>query len=193
MPSEITALEFDVKRLVGKSVRLMPYARGYCPRDMLYQLWKAMDSDQLTDYVFHSFNGPQTPYSQRGDLVEFVKMFEPDHGYRILLIVLDATVDKLAGAIWFDEIVEKQRASISIFMLTGYRGEPAIEAVRMALDYMFTAFDMKAIWAFTPWLHAVNLAKNTGFIQQAKLAELAKDKEMTILRINKEDFYGTRL
>lgn len=190
---ETSVLEMT-KRLVGEKVMLMPYSRGYCPRDTLYRLWRMMDDEGLTKYVFHSATENGTPYPMGGDLVDFVKMFEPEHGKRFLLIVLDVTGEQLVGALWFDDIVGNHRASISIFMTEGYRGDAAEEAGRMALDYVFNQFCFMEIWAFTPWLHASRLAEKCGFVPIAVLPSLIPGKketmDMRVLKITKEQFDG---
>ena len=186
-----TDLIYDVRRLVGKQVKILPYARGYVPRDTLFRLWKTMEDDEIADFVFHSHLENGTPYKTAGDLVEFMKMFDPD-AKRFLLIILSVEGDIILGATWFDDVIVKHKASMSIFMIKGHRGDTAAEAAKISLDYAFNALDMKMIWAFTPWPHAVNLAKKVGFKPIATLPEILPqqygNKDMHILRIKREEF-----
>lgn len=179
-----------LQRLVGPTVMLVPYARGYSPRDMLYRLWRAMEEEGLSKYVFHSWQGKATLFDQRGDLVEFIKMFEPDHGARPLVIALSADGQKLAGAIWIDDVIMGHRANLSIFMLKDYRGESALEAGLMAMDYFTTLFNLPTLWSFTPWRHAAELARKGGFQDVAILPGYVRhegeEKAVYVLKWTKE-------
>lgn len=182
-------VNFDVKKLYGKTLKLLPYARGFCPRDILYHLWSVLESEGLTNFVFHSHFENGTPYRTTGDLVEFVKLFDDPN--RCLLIAVSLE-NRIVGAIWFDDIVRKFKASISIFMIKGYRKEAAIEAVHLALDYAFHGLGIQTVWAITPWLHAANLARNTGFKTIVTVPDMLPqengDKDLHILRIKREEF-----
>src|SRR3989441_10223124 len=76
--------------LEGQHVRLWPYFRGVYPRNTLASLWQVMEADQAVEKVFHAqpkYGRQETPYPIRGDLISFVRYFEPDQeGTRLLLV-----------------------------------------------------------------------------------------------------------
>lgn len=162
---------FDVNRLAGTHVRLWPYARGWYPRDILYRCWLVMERDGATARVFHSsVSPPDIPYSQQGDLTEFVTLLADPR--RVVLIVQAAATDDILGLIWFDDLIPQHRALCNIFMCKAAYGPAAEEASTLAAAYAFEHLQVPTLWAFTPWPVAVAHAKSIGFQVLAQLPGL---------------------
>lgn len=174
-----------------RPVRLFPYCRGYVSRDILYHCWQMVEREGATDRLFYNqrLSAEHTPLSTRGDLVEFVKLFESDIFYRPLLIIIANDTD-LAGLFWFDDLVHGNRAFASVFYRRRYWGAFARQASMEALRYGFETFDLDSIWAASPFKTAVNHAKSLGFQMVASIPESVMidsvPHAIEILRLKKE-------
>lgn len=193
-------MDYDLEKLEGQYVRLWPYSRGYYPRDTLYHLWRLVEEDNAAPSLFHSqlCPIPTVPYEWRGDLVEFVKVFESES--RILLIAQSVQKDEIAGFFWFDDVVSKFRASCNIFYRRRYWGHPAREASRLAIGYGFEFLEFKSVWAYTPWDHAAKHAEAVGFHPLISLPEMFQSQNsdgklypLHILRLTRQEWdHGIR-
>lgn len=181
--------------LQGQHVRLDIYSRADYPPDTLYTLWKAMQLDKATDKVFTQAPGDSAEPQTLGDLVDFVRMFEPQGQQRVLLIATSvkgagATDADLAGMVWFDDFLGG-RCAINAFYRRRYWGHPAREATRLALRWGFDAFAVPAIWAYTPWANAASHAEAVGMSKVARLPDYlvigGTPRDLVILRMRKEE------
>lgn len=181
-------------RLTGQHVTLWPYARGCYPRQTLATLWQMVEQEGGADRIFHAQQAPrETPTPTRGDLVSFVRYFEPEPaGSRLLLMVQSRADDQLAGLFWFDDIVLGHRASANVFYRRRYWGEAAREASRLACRYGFEHLGYRTIWAMTPWPLAVSHAEAIGFERVAVLPGYCLLEEtpadLVVLRLEREGF-----
>jgi len=185
--------------MTGEHVRLYPYVRGHWPPETLYALWKLLMPDQDTAkniFFGRSVLGPPTPYPTLGDLVEFVRFFDPDPpGQRRLLIAESLrTPGEVVGLFWFDDLVPGHRAAGNVLYRRRFWGAPAREASRLALAWGFAELGVRAIWAYTPWRVAVKHCEAVGLRLVATLPEFVEldgvPTDMHILRVRKEDFHG---
>ena len=183
--------------MTGEHVRLYPYVRGHWPPETLYALWKLLMPDQDTAkniFFGRSVLGPPTPYPTLGDLVEFVRFFDPDPpGQRRLLIAESLrTPGEVVGLFWFDDLVPGHRAAGNGLYRRRFWGAPAREASRLALAWGFAELGVRAIWAYTPWRVAVKHCEAVGLRLVATLPEFVEldgvPQDMHILRVRKEEF-----
>lgn len=183
--------------MTGEHVRLYPYVRGHWPPETLYALWKLLMPDQDTAkniFFGRSVLGPPTPYPTLGDLVEFVRFFDPDPpGQRRLLIAESLrTPGEVVGLFWFDDLVPGHRAAGNVLYRRRFWGAPAREASRLALAWGFAELGVRAIWAYTPWRVAVKHCEAVGLRLVATLPEFVEldgvPQDMHILRVRKEEF-----
>ena len=186
----------ELERLTtGKHVKLFPYVRGLVPPETLYTLWRFMQAERALEKVFFGRLASSTPYPTMGDLVDFVKFFEPEPpAQRLLLIAMNLASDQFAGMFWFDDIVRGHRAAGSVFYRRRFWGEPAREASRLALAYGFAEFDVRAIWAYSPWLTGRRHAEAAGMSLVATLPDYVtiggQTMDLHILRVRREDVDG---
>ncbi len=176
----------EAERMIGQTVRIWPYARGLYPRDTLYRLWRVIEECGAGPKLFWGSHDPATIHS---DLTAFVKFFD-DTQTRCLLVVTTPDAQEIAGAIWFDDFVPQYRCFGSIFIRPKYAGAPAMEAVHLALNYAFTALDVRQVWGVTPWKTAKALCQRCGFDVVATLPGLTQldgiPRDVTILRKMRE-------
>lgn len=181
-------------RLVGKYVKLWPYAPGYYPRDLAYRLWRIVEDEKAIPLIFWGRFGirRETPIETTGDLIEFVRILATTNG--VLLIVTEIQTEVLAGFIWFEEIVPKYKAMASIFMRQRYWGNAAIEAGILAKRYAFEILDLQSVWATTPWQAAINYCQRIGFKSVAVLPDFilinGKEHDVTFLRLTRGGYDG---
>ena len=184
--------------MTGQHARLYPYVRGHWPPETLYALWKLLMPDQETaKKIFFGRPAPAgAPYPILGDLVEFVRFFDPDPpGQRRLLIAQSLREpDQVVGLFWFDDLVPGHRAAGNVLYRRRFWGAPAREASRLALAWGFAELGVRAIWAYTPWRIAVKHCEAVGLSLVATLPEFIEvdhvPTDMHILRVRKEDFHG---
>ena len=187
-------MEYSLDRLKGKTVEILPYVRGYYPRDILYNLWRSMEDDDLASAVFpQSKNEDQAPFKLQGDLIEFVNYFSDPK--RILLIVRDHIKGVIAGLHWYDDVILNFRGWANMFYKKEYWGESAYEAGQLCLDYGFNYLNYKIIYGHTPWAKAAGYAEKAGMtlLYKMPMGYLLSDgtiTDMNILYIKKEDFNG---
>lgn len=184
--------------MTGELVRLYEHQRGHWPPETLATLWRILmpDLDTAKKIFFGRLIGPVTPYPTLGDLVEFVRFFEPElPGQRRLLIVQSVEApDQVVGLFWFDDLVPGHRAAGNVLYRRRFWGAPAREASRLALAWGFAELGVRAIWAYTPWRLAVRHCEAVGLSLVATLPEFVEldgiPSDMHILRVRKEDFHG---
>lgn len=176
--------------LTGSHVKLHPYVRGHWPPETLYTLWNLMRTQGALRKVFWGGNG-----ATRGDLVDFVKFFEPEPPVTRVLLMAQSQKNPadIAGLMWFDDLVDG-RASAGVFFARKYWGHPAREGSRIALAYAFQVLGARTVWAYTPWRIAGRHAEACGFRPVVALPEYAviaeKPQDLYVLRLTREDFDG---
>lgn len=183
--------------MTGTHVRLHVYQRGQWPPETLATLWKLLMPDQETAKTIFFGRAPlaSTPYPMLGDLVEFVRFFEPESGQRRLLIAENITTPgDVVGIFWFDDLVPGHRAAGNVLYRRRYWGTPAREASRLALAWGFAELGVRAIWAYTPWRLAVRHCEAVGLRLVATLPDFIElegvPQDMHVLCVRKEDFHG---
>ena len=189
-PQEIEAI------LTGKHVKLYPYVRGHFPPEALYSLWHLMRSQGALSKIFYgpAYPADSPPYLMRGDLIEFVKTFEPvEANQRLLLIVQSMTnPEEIAGMVWFDDLIANHRAAGSVFYRRKFWGEPAREATRLAMAWAFAVLNVVACWAYTPWKTGRRHAEAVGMKCVATLPHyiLIGDAptDLSVYRLTREEF-----
>jgi len=187
-------LEYNTERLKGKTVEILPYVRGYYPRDILYTLWRAMEDDELSNLVFpQSKNIDNAPFPIQGDLLEFVNYFGDPK--RIILIMRDIKTGTIIGLHWYDDIISNFRGWANMFYKKAFWGEPSYEAGQLALDYGFNYLNFEIIYGHTPWVQASSYAEKAGMtkicqLPKGYLLSNGEKQDMNILYITKEVFNG---
>ena len=176
--------------LTGSLVRLWPYVPGIYGRDTLYRIWRAMEDDGSTHQAFWDAGVPSV---SAADLGSFAKAFH-DTTTKILFMVESQDTQTLVGAIWFTHIMPSHQATASIWMTKQARGAMTRQASACALDYAFTAWDVRQVWCETPWPAARALARRLGFSHVASLPEYCafdgQYLDVHVYRITKEHYHG---
>jgi RimJ/RimL family protein N-acetyltransferase len=178
----------------GKLTKLYPYVRGLWPPETLFTLWQMMRDQDATEKVFFGRVNGLLPYPTTGDLVDFVKFFEPEPPQQRVLLLAQSQEepDQVVGIFWFDDIVPGHRAAGSVLYRRRYWGEPAREASRLALAYGFEVLGVASIWAYSPWRTGFNHAEAAGMTWVATLPHYViaggQPMDLHILRIRREEF-----
>lgn len=147
---------------------LWPYVRGAYPRHTLYELWCLMEQSQGAPAIFYGQVCPDEAW--RGDLVQFVRYFEPEVGLpRQLVFLEDRTTTRILGYLWFDVIQPGYSVSIGVFYARPTPTPTRLRGTRLALAYAFEVLDVTMIQAFTPWKNALWHAKQVGMTHVATL------------------------
>lgn len=139
--------------LTGTHVRVWPYAPGLYSPHLLPALWKLLADSPDLPKVF--WNNPQIAAMV---VTDFLKLIENI----LLLIVQDRATEEIAGLGWFDNILWRHRASLTVWYRREYWGIAAREGTRIMLDYGFQAHGWHSIWAYTPWHTAVRHGEAIG-------------------------------
>jgi hypothetical protein len=164
---------------------LHPYTRGVSPRATLGVLWDLMEREGATAKVFYAQPGSDL---ERGDLVEFVRYF--DDPKRSLVIALDE--GQPVGMVWFDDLIPGHRAAVNIFYARKAWGQRSRAATAEAVTWAFGAFNVRAIWGYTPHRTAVRHGQSLGFAIIAVLPAFAcvagRPADVTILRCLREEW-----
>lgn len=180
---------WNLDLLTGPTVRLWPYAPGVYGRDALYKVWRAMEDDGATRQSFWD----EGDSNLCGDLASFVKAFDGGTN-KVLLMVEDQTVKQLVGCIWFTEIRQGHQAFASIWMKKSHRGQPSVDASRLALNYVFTVNQLKQVWSITPWPVAGRLCQKLGYKLVARLTNFFRRnddfKDVLLYRLARESYHG---
>jgi hypothetical protein len=156
--------------LTGQHVKLYPYVRGQFPPETLFTLWSLMRSQGALDRIF--FGRPnELPFQTRGDLVEFIRVFEPEPPAQrwLLMVGSQKKPDDIVGMCWFDDYVPKHRVAGSVFYRRKYWGEPAAEATRLAIRWAFACLEVQSVWAYSPWKAGQQHALHAGMTHVATL------------------------
>jgi hypothetical protein len=174
--------------LTGSLVRLYPYDRGAFPREVLYAMWRAVEDDHASRYLFYGQVCQDEHH--RGDLQEFVTYFTDPK--RLLYIAQSLRTDELAGMVWFDDIQPGYRAAANVYFRRRSWGPAALEGSRLAIGAAFDALKLEHVWAYTPWDHAVRHAKRAGMMPVALLPGFVRidgqPRDIHVLRLKREDF-----
>ena len=184
--AEIAAL------LTGKHLRLLPYVRGHWPPETLVVLWRMVRDEGAQGKIFFAGPGSTTPFPTQGDLVHFIKFFDPEPPVQRLLLIAHSAENDLAGLFWFDDFVPGHRVTGNVCYRRRYWGEPAREASRLALAYGFEVLGVRSIWAYSPWKTGIHHGEAVGMTQVATLPDFAmaggQALDLAILRMRREDF-----
>jgi RimJ/RimL family protein N-acetyltransferase len=190
-----TAITPDL--LTGEHVRLHLYRRGAWPPETLFTLWQAMRADGALEKVFWGIPpGGQAPFSMQGDLVSFVKLFDPDPPARRDVLIAESLVHQgeLVGAFWFDDHVPGVRVAGSVWYRRRFWGVAAREASKLAVRWGFATFDVPAIWAYTPWPVAARHAEAEGLQVVARLPDYIHAEgrlhDLYVLKVLREEVSG---
>ena len=155
--------------LTGERVRLWPYVPGVYGRDALYRVWRLIEDHQA---ALRCFWDQAILPTTGGDLASFVKTFDGTPG-RFLLMVESIRSNQLCGCLWFTEIQPGHQAFISIFMAKAARGKATEEASALAIRYAMESYQLRQLWAVTPWPDAAHLCERMGFWREAILPDFA--------------------
>ena len=94
----------EVKEDISGRVKLTPWYRGLGRRDSIHLLWRMMEEEDATKYVFYGQDLEPEDEAMRGDLVDFVRFFESQLGdYKQILMAQDKAGDFM-GFSWFEKI-----------------------------------------------------------------------------------------
>ena len=158
--------------LNGRYCRIWPYLRGHYPRSLLGELWQLVESEGASRDIFYGSRAEPktTPIDTCGDLTDFVEYFRAN---RPLYLVAD-NEDRVVGFFWLDEMVQGQRATISLFFRKDSRGRLAFEAGRIFRDYCISFLGFKEIWGVTPWKQSVAMGRWLGMKTVAVLPQFQR-------------------
>lgn len=175
--------------LTGEHVRLWPYIRGVWPRETPFKLWQMVEQEQASQRLFW-VDAVGMRANTVGDLHEFLAFLGTDR--RLVLMAESlAHPGDLAGLFWFDDITEGHKAGAGVCYRRRYWGAPAREASRLALQYGFAAWDLEAIYAYTPFPVAQKHAEACGMTTIAELPRFIKFGEkyhtLYICRVLREE------
>lgn len=169
------------------TVKLWPYLPGVYGRDCLYRVWAAMEAEGATHRAFWDrASFPDTC----GDLASFIKAFDGNPSTQLALV--EGPPDqRLIGCIWVSDVIPTHQAFISIWMKRGSQ-EHAIDAGRQVIDYSFATWNLRQLWAVTPWQRAMALAVRLRFRRVAVMPEYCRYGEhlydVHVLRLTKEQW-----
>jgi RimJ/RimL family protein N-acetyltransferase len=182
--------------MAGEHVQLIPYFRGVHAPDFIAGLWGLMAADGALEHVFQATTpGDDLSTRMQYDITAFIRYFDPADGTRVVVMVVikptDNQPETIAGLIWFDEIIPQHRASINIWIREPYRGSIAKEAARLAVKAAFARWQLRTLWASTPWRSAYAIARSCGFQPEAVLHDFVHTahgwRALHILRIARPD------
>lgn len=162
-----------------ESVRVWPYQPGVYGRDALYRVWRLMEEDGATKRAFWD----EALDEDGADLVSFVRTFDNAPNKRLLMIERTDT-GLLCGAFWIMQIQPGHQAFVSMWMHTGSRGTRSIAAAQHALRYTFDTWDLRHVWALTPWHGAGTLCRRMGFTREAILRQFCQWKPERFLPVS---------
>lgn len=151
---ELTAL------LTGTYVRLWPYSPPYFPRDTLYQVWKLMEAHKAWPRLFW---WEDVNDLHKGSLLAFASYMKT----KAALLVESLETGKLAGLVWFDEMFDGLRGTISVWYARSAWGAAAHEATGIATRYGHQALSLPQVWGVTPWTAARHHALRCGYKDMA--------------------------
>lgn len=184
-------------------VKLTPWYRGIGNRDTIFYLWRMMEEENATKYVFYGQDYEPEDEPLRGDLVDFVRYFEPLVGDTKQILITQTQADELMGYSWYEKITLGVRANCGVFYKRKFWGSMAREASRASIDWAFDKLEIKELIAYTPWKWAINHCLWLGMTVidtvpamcllnniPRRIEFKGKPLEVTVLRISKEEFYG---
>ena len=168
-------------------IRLWPYVPGVYRRDALYRVWALMEQDGETIRAFWDrASSPETC----ADLASFIKTFD---GVPTTQLAMVEGPGGLIGCIWCSEIMIGHQAFISIWMRKDSRTYAQAAAIQ-AITHAFQAWELRQLWAITPWHNALALAVRLGFEHIATLPDYCRFPDRSydahVLRLTKETWHG---
>ena len=182
--------------LTGTQVKLIPYVRGHMPPETLYTLWTLMKQEDALKRFFYP-HAEGVPFPTKGDLVEFIKFFEPAPPVeRALFIAVDVNDwTQLVGMFWLDEYVHRLRVNASTFYRRRYWGEVAREATALGARYCFEVLEVQSIYAYTCWPTGKGHAEAQGMRLVATLPDFIsvddRTRDLLILRVTRDEWEAT--
>lgn len=187
-PAEVETL------LTGQDVKLFPYMRGHFPPETLATLWALMRQQGAIERIFFGPSATQTtPFPIRGDLVDFIKAFDPERPVDRWLLIVQSQKhpEDIAGMVWFDDHIPKHRVAGSVFYRRKYWGRPAEEATRLAIRWAFAQLEVKGVWAYSPWRTGQRHALRVGMTHIATLPGYVmlgdKPGDLAMYRVTREE------
>jgi len=165
-----------------------------------------MEDEDATKYVFYGQDLDPQDEAMRGDLVDFVRFFEPQIGdYKQTLMCQDKQ-GEFMGYSWFEKINLGVRANYGVFLRRRYWGSMAREASRMSFEWAFDSekgLGVQEILAYSPWRWAVSHGEWLGMkvvdvipsmciLDNVPRRIVYKEKplDVTVLKITRAEFYG---
>lgn len=152
-----------IQGLVGKHVRLWPYAKECFAPDILVQVCQQLNDSGMASRVFWEAAIEQG--ENRVDLTWFMQYMNDVAP----LFVQDLESGDLVGLVWFNNFSAKHRANINVWYRRKAWGKPAREGTAIATRYAFALWGLQQIWGFTPWPEAVKHVIPLGYKQIATL------------------------
>ena len=87
-------LQTNINVASGGRVKITPWYRGLGRRDSIHLLWRMMEEEDATKYVFYGQELAPEDEKLRGDLVDFCRFFEPVIGdYKQIVMFQDRAED----------------------------------------------------------------------------------------------------
>ena len=154
-------------------MRVLPYVRGYYPRDTAYRLWSLMEAEGAASKLFFSGVPHGTDVNCLGDLTQFVQSLAT----RETLVMQHLESGEIAGLFWYEDFIPSHRALVSIFVRRRFWGEVAKEIADLGLRYGFEVFQLKHIWALTAWPTSASIAERCGMTLVATLEDYVLDEQ----------------
>ncbi len=155
--------------MTGEYVKLWPYLTGVYSRDILGRLWQMIEQHGDGPRLFW---GNAAPLDVRMDLPAFCAFFSTDT--RALLFITQPDGEAIIGCAWWEEIIPGHQAFGSIYLIPSYRGRAALEAINLGTQWAFDQFDLRQVWAVTPWPAAAALITRAGYERMATLPDFAR-------------------
>lgn len=161
------------------TVRIWPYESGAYGRDALYRVWKLMEDDQATKACFWD----EAHYESGADLCSFIQSFEGVKDKQLLMIERCDT-GLLCGCFWIGQIRLNHQAFVSMWMQQSARGPMSGAAAQIALQYTFRRWNLRQVFAMTPWAIAGTLCRMMGFTRIAVMPEFCQWTDGTFLPVS---------
>jgi len=143
-------------------MKLLPYLRGYVPRNTLGKVWGAIEQAGDWDKLFWWDEPIESPFPQQGDLVSFMAYMADRDDLKTLFI--GEHEGELVGITWFHE--EKHGTCQSgIWVAPKWRGVFSRQLVNESMVLLKQLKGIKQVFALTQWPVCRNLCRKTGFVE----------------------------